>query len=812
MRSMTGIRRAGLLAVLAAVLLPASGIGTAVADLTVGEEVMLKVPDVSQFGAEPAIRQFTVRAETEHAYWLVQDTTYFDTEEPLALWPEYFDQTELDSLTEMFEGGGVNVYGAVTSGLAEPQTTVNEDDKIWIVFADIPDEYQGSTGAFRAGIKRYVWPDDFDGDAETANNHDCIYINIGVYRDVPAPELKSYMHTIAVPAGLAEYIRTTYNVNESRWLVRGLGVVGQYLTYGFTNYGSSQAGIAKDLEKFQGQKAWLELILFNSGGAGNGVFFDSNEGAALLFLMYAQQNTSGDILPAITTCTDYVDMYNIGMAVDPSADSSTVIDDVIFPLYNDYIIANAISSYAADFEGGKYHYDFLDGTGFELAVIDKPGSLDGDVTEYPMATTLTPVMRSPVFSARYFALLEPPEGATVYFNGQYNQNNGSGSNYNGKWYAWRIVKANNQITGVDQIELDDMYNGSFQLGGDSTFVVTTNNNWGGQAELAMIYSQDTAAKEILMALMQNPANPQYIQAYTSLFYVEDGENVTPYGFDWAGPGLTATRGDSTLMAPMEKFSGTIWGGVINLWEAGDYDISCTGWDSLGIAHTETAELECGYSEQEGMVLNITEARLDVEDGSGSPGQMVVLMETGMLGLSVSSSIPIGGAAEAMTGVIAGPVSVSDVAGNLSFPANDSHGAVYRWNGEGWDRIESSYYQSGRMHAMIDGGGIYVYGEAPGVVSPEVPAEMGINGSYPNPFVAQAAISFSLPQAGRAAVKVFDLSGRLVTTLADGEMAAADHTLVWDGCDASGNEVGAGVYFCRLEANGQTATQKMLRIE
>ncbi len=812
MRSMTGIRRAGLLALLAAVLLPVSGIGTATADVNVGDTFILKVPDVSQFAAEPAARQFTVRAETEHAYWLVQDTTYFDTEDPLVLWPEYFDQTELDSLTEQFEGGGVDVYGTVTSALAEPKTTVNDDDKIWLVFADIPDEYQGSTGTFRAGIKRYVWPDDYDGDPETANNHDCIYINIGVYRDIPAPELKSFMHTVAIPSGVAEFIRYTYNLDESRWLVRGLGVVGQYLAYGLTNYGNSQAGIAKDLAKFQGQKAWLDLTLFNSGGAGNGVFFDSNEGAALLFLMYAQQNSSGNILPAIATSEDYADMWNIGLAMEPSEDSSTVIENVIMPLYNDYIIANAISHYAADFEGGKYHYDFLDGTDFELAVIDYPGSLDGTISDYPMATNLAPAMRSAAWSARYFAMYEPPEGATVYFNGQYNQNDGSGSNFNGKWYAWKIVMEDDVPASVGVIELNDLYNGTLQLEGDEVFVVTTNNNPGGQSALASIFSQDMAEKDILAALMQNPANPQFIQAYTSLFYVEDGENVTPYGFDWVGPAVTATRGDSTIMAPMESFSGTLWSGVVNLWEAGDYTISCTGWDSLGIAHTETAELSCGYSEQEGMVLDITEARLDVEGGSAAPGQMVVLMETGMLGLSVSSDIPMQGAVDAMTGVIAGPVSVSDAAGDLSFPAGDANGAVYRWNGEGWDRLESSYYQSGRMHATIDGGGIYAYGEAPGVVSPEVPAEMGINGSYPNPFVAQAAISFSLPQTGRATVRVFDLSGRLVRTLADGEMVAADHTVVWDGCDASGNEVGAGVYFCRLEADGQTATQKMLRIE
>lgn len=506
-------------------------------------------------------------------------------------------------------------------------------------------------------------------------------------------------------------------------------------------------------------------------------------------------------------------MTNIGMAVDPSADSSSVLQEVMIPLYDDYIIANAISDYAADFEGGKYHYNFLDDTDYEFAMVDVAASLDGEISSYPAPTTVTSSMASPAWSCRYFAFFQPdsagiPSG-TVHFNGQYNVNNGSGPNYDSQWALQKIVMENGSVVSVSDVELNSLYNGTFDLEGDELFIVSTNNYPGGATEIASIFSQENEPKGILLTLMQNPGNTQYIQVYSSLYNTNDG---APYGFDWVGPSVTATMGDSTAMTDMDKFNGTLWGGVMNLWAAGDYNITGTGWDSLGVAHTVNRELSCIWSESEGKVLQITEARLDVQDGSTAPGQMIVLMDTDMLGLSVSGSIPINRAAEQMTGVLAGPVSISDVSGNLSFPAADNSGAVYKWNGEAWERLESSYFQSGRMHAQVSGGGIYVYGDAPGVTSPQVPSELVLRRSTPNPFVAQAAISFSLPEAGRATVKVFDLSGRLVRTLADGEMAAADHTLVWDGRDASGNEVGAGVYFCRLEASGQTATQKMLRIE
>jgi flagellar hook assembly protein FlgD len=62
------------------------------------------------------------------------------------------------------------------------------------------------------------------------------------------------------------------------------------------------------------------------------------------------------------------------------------------------------------------------------------------------------------------------------------------------------------------------------------------------------------------------------------------------------------------------------------------------------------------------------------------------------------------------------------------------------------------------------------------------------------------------------MRVFDLSGRLVRTLANEDMAAANHSVIWDGADDNGRPLGAGVYFCRLEAQGQVLTQKIMMVE
>ncbi len=145
--------------------------------------------------------------------------------------------------------------------------------------------------------------------------------------------------------------------------------------------------------------------------------------------------------------------------------------------------------------------------------------------------------------------------------------------------------------------------------------------------------------------------------------------------------------------------------------------------------------------------------------------MVTMCEADMLGLAIETSAPLETVEGQMTGVIAGPISMPDVTGTLSFPAATSEGAVYRYTSSGWDR-QDSWFQGNRMFASVSDGGIYVYGDGPGIASPEIPADFRFSGTYPNPFSASAAISFALPVNGRVSVTVFDMSGRIVRVLSD----------------------------------------------
>ncbi len=95
---------------------------------------------------------------------------------------------------------------------------------------------------------------------------------------------------------------------------------------------------------------------------------------------------------------------------------------------------------------------------------------------------------------------------------------------------------------------------------------------------------------------------------------------------------------------------------------------------------------------------------------------------------------------------------------------------------------------------------------------DTPRVLALERNVPNPFNPQTTIAFSVPRAGKVKLAVFDLRGRLVTTLVDGELIAGRHQAVWRGHDDQGHQVASGTYVYRLTADGQTVTDKMLLLK
>jgi hypothetical protein len=81
-------------------------------------------------------------------------------------------------------------------------------------------------------------------------------------------------------------------------------------------------------------------------------------------------------------------------------------------------------------------------------------------------------------------------------------------------------------------------------------------------------------------------------------------------------------------------------------------------------------------------------------------------------------------------------------------------------------------------------------------------------NQPNPFSPLTRIDFAVPKKSNVSLAVFDVSGRMVRTLTDGAREAGRYSINWDGRDARGDRVSAGVYFYRLTTGEETLTRKM----
>ncbi len=76
---------------------------------------------------------------------------------------------------------------------------------------------------------------------------------------------------------------------------------------------------------------------------------------------------------------------------------------------------------------------------------------------------------------------------------------------------------------------------------------------------------------------------------------------------------------------------------------------------------------------------------------------------------------------------------------------------------------------------------------------------------PNPFQNQTTLSYELTQGGIANIDLFDMNGRLVKQLFGGQKQQGSHTLILDA-----GELSKGIYFVKLNINGRTAVQKIVK--
>ncbi len=94
-----------------------------------------------------------------------------------------------------------------------------------------------------------------------------------------------------------------------------------------------------------------------------------------------------------------------------------------------------------------------------------------------------------------------------------------------------------------------------------------------------------------------------------------------------------------------------------------------------------------------------------------------------------------------------------------------------------------------------------------IATPAMP--LALHQNSPNPFNPSTTISYYLPERMQVRLDVYDVSGRLVARLADGEQERGDKVVQWDGRGMRGERASSGVYYYRLQAGKEVISRTMV---
>lgn len=130
-------------------------------------------------------------------------------------------------------------------------------------------------------------------------------------------------------------------------------------------------------------------------------------------------------------------------------------------------------------------------------------------------------------------------------------------------------------------------------------------------------------------------------------------------------------------------------------------------------------------------------------------------------------------------------------------------------------LTDEYASSGNYSTTTDGSGRYWITLSLSNVTDDQSASPGtyeLLQNYPNPFNPATTIQFRAPGQGHIKLIVYNVLGRKIRTLLEGDQARLTDEVVWDGTDDEKNGVPAGIYLYSLTAGNVTQTRKMLLLD
>jgi len=84
--------------------------------------------------------------------------------------------------------------------------------------------------------------------------------------------------------------------------------------------------------------------------------------------------------------------------------------------------------------------------------------------------------------------------------------------------------------------------------------------------------------------------------------------------------------------------------------------------------------------------------------------------------------------------------------------------------------------------------------------------------FPNPTFNQVAIHYNLRKESNVTIKIYDVSGKMIKSIYNGNQKAGVYTKYWNGMITKNTKAPCGVYFCQLEADNFNSTAKLILLK
>jgi hypothetical protein len=94
----------------------------------------------------------------------------------------------------------------------------------------------------------------------------------------------------------------------------------------------------------------------------------------------------------------------------------------------------------------------------------------------------------------------------------------------------------------------------------------------------------------------------------------------------------------------------------------------------------------------------------------------------------------------------------------------------------------------------------------------LPTQYALGKNYLNPFNASTVIRYDLLKLSKVTITIYDMLGRRVNRLVDGEQLLGFHQTIWDGTNVQGKPVASSIYFYRIETADFTEAMKIVLLK